>query len=135
MAFAILPATLTAEDPQSIKHGTAGEALTIGHCIRKNSVGKFVIADSEVGVEDNMDGVALNTAINNGPVAYAPPGTFLTVSGLVAGETYYLGGAADEGKVGVRADAVLGTHFATIAGVTYSATRFRVLGWNTDVQL
>lgn len=134
MAFGRMT-TPVAEDPQSIKHGIAGEVITHGDCVRINTAGAIVIADSEVAAEDNMVGVALNSAVVGGPVGYAPPNTFVTTSGLTAGETYFLGGAADQGEIGLRADAVLGTHFATVAGASYSATRFRILGWNTDVQL
>lgn len=136
MAFAALPSTIVAEDLQSVKIGpAAAEAITAGYVIRLTSTNTIMIADSEAAGEDDVLGVALATVAVGQQVPYAPPGTFVIVSGLTAGETYFLGGAADQGKVGVRADAVAGTHFATMVGVSYSATRFRVLGWNTDVQL
>lgn len=136
MAFAFLPSTITAEDASSVKlGGPAAEAITAGYVIRRTSTNTIVIANSEVASEDDILGVAVVTAAVGQPVYYVPPGSFVVVSGLTAGETYFLGGGADEGKVGLRADAVTGTHFASIVGISYSATRLRVLGWNTDVQL
>src|SRR3990170_2150795 len=101
MAFAFLPATIVAEDPQSVKQGpNAGEAITAGYVIRKTTTNLSMISDAEVAAEDDVLGVAVVTAAVGQPVMYVPPGSFVVVSGLTPGETYFLGGAADQGKVG-----------------------------------
>lgn len=133
MAFALLPATLTllSGQPRSIQ---SGEAFAAGAAVRIDSTGRLVKVDSEVLATSDMAGIALSESnAANQWVTYAPPGCKLTVSGLVAGESYWCGGSGDAGEVGLRADAVTGTHYGTLAGVTHSTTIFEVLGIKTGV--
>ncbi len=136
MAFAALPTTLVPEDTTAVKSALTAEAVTAGFVIRKNAAGTLAIADSEVAAEDDVEGIALVSALAAGqPLTYAPIGSVVTVSGLTPGQTYYLGGSADQGEVGLFADATTGTHFATVVGVALSATRLQIVGIKTDVQL
>ncbi len=135
MAFAFLPSTTKVFSGQ-IRTAKASGVLAAGTVVRLDANGKLAATNAEVLGESDVAGVLISEAnAADQDVTYAPPGTKLTTSGLTGGETYYVGGTADAGKVSVRADAVTGTHFATIAGVAHSATLFEVLGIKTGFQL
>lgn len=123
MAYAALTTSIVIEDNSLIRTAVASEAIVAGACVRKGNTGRFEVADSNAVGTSSCDGVALSGCPANGTFTYAPPGAVVTVSGLTPGETYFLGGGADEGKVGVRADVVTGTDYATVIGLTLSATR------------
>jgi hypothetical protein len=135
MAFALLTSSLTLLSGQPTGAQAAG-VLAAGTAVRIDSTGKLAATNAEVLGESDCHGILLSEAnAANQWVQYAKPGCKLTVSGLTGGETYYCGGSGDAGEVGVRADAVTGTHFATIAGIAHSATVFEVVGIKTGFQL
>lgn len=135
MAFAFITSSVVLLSGQP-SFAQSGETFAPGSVLRLDSTGKLVKTDAEVLATSDVVGVALGESnAANQWIAYAGKGCKLTVSGLTGGESYYVGGSADAGKVGVRADAVTGTHFASIAGIAHSATVFEVLGIKTGFQL
>lgn len=136
MAFAILTAPISIEDPTLIKYGKTAEAITQGHVVRLTTTNTLEIANSAAANTADMVGVALQTvtAINQ-YVGYAPPGAVITTSGLTAGQSYLLGNAADEGKVGLFSDVDTANAYGTLVGLALSATRLLIIGRATGVAL
>lgn len=133
MAFAFLTSSVVLASGQP-RFAQSGETFAAGSALRIDSTGKLVKVDSEVLATSDFAGIALaESNAANQWVSYAPPGCLLTVSGLTAGEVYWCGGSADAGKVGLRSDAVTGTHYGTVAGVTFGTTSLYVLGIKTGV--
>jgi hypothetical protein len=136
MAFALLPATGYSESGRT-KFGVATETMASGTAIRHTTGDKIEKANSEGAATDECDGILITDAnVIGQQCLYVGKGDVVAgLSGLTPGTVYYLGGASDEGEVGLAADAATGTHFATLAGVALSASRFLVLGIHTNVQL
>lgn len=135
MAFALLTSSVKVFSGQ-IRTAKAVGVLAAGTVVRIDANGKLAATDAEVLANSDVAGILISEAnAADQDVTYAPIGCKLTVSGLTGGETYYAGGSGDAGEVGLRADAVTSTHFATIVGVAHSATLFEVVGIKTGFQL
>jgi len=137
MAFAALPNTLTPTGGLiNTETRLCSEAIAAGLVVRQLANGTVEIANAVAANTADMAGVAVNaTNAANQPITYARPGSVLTVSGLSAGESYYLGEGATEGQVGLFADAATANAFATIVGLALSTTSLYVIGRETGVSV
>ncbi len=137
MAYAALPVTLTSTGGLiNVETRLCSEAIAAGLAVRKLANGKVEIANSDGATTDDMAGIAIcETNAANQPCVYARPGSVLTVSGLVAGTTYYLGGGANEGQTGLFTDVQTSNYFATAMVLALSATSAYVLGNATGVSV
>ncbi len=134
MAYAVLTGVVFSQESQ-IDHGIAAEAISIGQVVRRTSAGLIEVANAAAALTADMVGVALQTVTAGNPIQYAKPGAVLTVSGLTKGVAYYLGGGADEGKVGLFTDADTANVFATLVGLARSATQFQIIGIYSGAEL
>jgi len=137
MVFAALPATLTPSGGLiNVETRLCSEAIVAGLVVRKLANGNVEIANAVAAATADMVGIAVNeTNAANQPITFARPGSVLTVSGLTAGESYYLGEGATEGQVGLFADAATANAFATLVGIALSATSLYIVGRETGVSV
>jgi len=136
MAFAAMATTLKVSgiSTTGLIQGISTEAIDAGHSVRLVSgSNRYEIANSDATGTADMAGVALNSTLGaDQPVFIAPPGfTLTTLSGLVAGTAYFLGGAADQGDIGLFADLATPNYFTTIVGIALTTTTFYIIGYAT----
>lgn len=105
--------------------GVAGEAITAGEVLLKNSSNEMVLADADDVSLDEVYGIALNDAASGQPIVYAKPGSDITIGAtLTAGTAYFL--SATAGAICPHADLVTDDRviFLGIA-ISTSVLRFR----------
>lgn len=117
--------------------GTAGEAIDAGEVVALVG-GSLMLADANGGTGATADlrkpvGIALNSAAAGQPVAYAKPGSFVTLSAVMtAGTDYWLSG--NPGKIAPRADVAAGMT-PVLVGVAQSTTTLKVVLLNAGVEI
>jgi hypothetical protein len=90
-----------------VEHGTAGETITAGHAVYKDTTtGKYIKADanSATAAARQARGIALNGASDGQPLTIQKSGDITLGAVLVAGTDYYLsdtpGGVAPRADIG-----------------------------------
>lgn len=110
----ITPTAVIAGANASIGHGTAGAAITAGQLLYKSSAtNRHVLADADGVTAEarHPTGLALHGAATGQPIAYAKPGSDVTIGAtLTPGEAYYLsstpGGLCLKADVGTGEESV-----------------------------
>lgn len=109
--LSLTAANVIAQSGASIENGTAGETITAGQVISRDSTGKFLKSDSDAVGLKSPRGIALNGAALNQPLAIIKAGDLALGAVLTAGITYYLsntpGGICPVADVGSGEDVVL----------------------------
>lgn len=106
----------------SVDRGTAGETITAGKVVYLNeSTNKYMLADSNSATvaARSPDGIALNGASTNQPVAVVQGGPVTIGATLTAGVAYYL--SDTPGGICPVADVGSG-EYATVIGIATSAS-------------
>lgn len=113
--------------------GVAGEAITAGKAVYKAASGKWMLADADSATAAAQDatGIALTGSSLNQPIVVLRQGEVTIGGTLVAGDPYFLSGAA---AGGICPHDDLGTGEKVVQlGVAKSATVLDVLIQNTGV--
>ncbi|MBR1193235.1 hypothetical protein [Bradyrhizobium sp. AUGA SZCCT0160] len=108
------------------EQGTAGETITAGQALYKDSTGNWMKADADSAVAAARDAkaIALCGASANQPITVQRSGE-ITLGGMTAGVTYYLSGAT-AGGIAPIADVGTGEYFDVI-GIAKSTTVMKLL--------
>jgi hypothetical protein len=127
--LSVTAANVVAGSGATVERGTAGATITAGQVVYQDPVsGKFLLADSNsaTAAVRAPDGIALNGASLNQPLAVHTGGPVTIGATLVAGTTYTL----SETPGGLQPTADLGSgEYPSIIGMATSTT---VL--NVDIQ-
>ena len=124
----ITPASVVAGNDASIDLGAiAGETITAGKAVYQNlTTGKWMLADNNAATPPEAkspQGIALNGASLNQPLAVQRGGDIVIGATLVPGDSYYLGDTP--GGICPRADILTGES-VTIMGIARNATTLRI---------
>jgi hypothetical protein len=114
-----------------IAHGIAGATITAGDVVYADASDNYEIKPAiatNAAQADSVVGIALNDASADQPVAYATAGDVTFNSGaFVVGAVYVLSGENDGGIAPTAdLDSSSNTNYATILGVSTSATNLRL---------
>jgi hypothetical protein len=116
-----------------VLHGTAGATITAGQAIcRDATTGKMVLSDADGTNIKRCDGIALNGAAADQPIAYQRAGDVTLGSVLTAGQAIYL--APTAGGIGPLAD-VAGGDDVVLIGIAKSASVLKIAIVNPGVTL
>lgn len=118
-----------------IKHGYAGEAITAGQAIYKSATDGLIYlgdADSATDAVQDCDGIAVNSAAANQPVAYQESGQIDIGGTVTVGEIYVLSGTA--GGVAPEGDLATGDK-VVIIGVGVTSTDILLGLFNSGVEV
>lgn len=122
----ITAANVVADSDATIEWGTAGEAITAGQVVyRDSTTAKYMKADNNSATAEAKvpRGVALNGAAANQPLAICTRGSVTIGATLSGGVAYYLSDTAG----GICPVADLGTgETATILGISTSTTKLKI---------
>ncbi|GGO89031.1 hypothetical protein GCM10011348_45830 [Marinobacterium nitratireducens] len=117
--------------------GTAGEAITAGDVLALSG-GSLVLADANGGTGAanalrKPVGIALNDAAAGQPVAYATPGSMVTLGAvLTAGTAYYLSGTP--GGIAPVADVAAGMT-PIVVGIAFSTSQLKISMLSSGVEI
>jgi hypothetical protein len=113
-----------------IAHGIAGATIAAGKVVYADASDNYEIKPAiatNATQADSVVGIALNDASADQPVAYATAGDVTFNSAFTVGAVYVLSGA-NAGGIAPSADldSSSNTNYATILGVSTSATNLRL---------
>jgi len=94
--ISITAANVVAGSNATKESGTAGETITAGQMVYKDSTGKYMKADNDSATAEARQarGVALHGASNNQPLTIQKAGDVTIGGTLTAGTAYYLSDTA-----------------------------------------
>lgn len=109
-------ANVLASSTASTTEGIAGEAITAGQPVYKDSsTGKLLLADANVLAKINVIGIALHGAALNQPLKYVTKDAQLTLGGTIAaGDMIIL--SATPGGICPVADLASSSYLVTLGG-------------------
>lgn len=127
MAFAALSTSLKIANEAQQRRVVLGETAPAGAVFRKGTGDAAFITDTDTVGEAIAHGVLLNGGEAGQWVNYAPDGAVLTnLAGLTRGQTYYGGGGADEGKVGLFSDVDTANYFGVLVGIALTTSSLKL---------
>lgn len=113
--LSITPANVVWIGGTAMKNGTAGGTVAQGEVLYKDTSDSnhLKLADASAAASAVVEGIALNSAEDGQPVAYAPDGAQINVGGsTVAGTNYVL--SATAGGIAPEADILQGEYVSTL---------------------
>ena len=132
-AASVLPTANT-----QIAYGTTFEAITAGQPVYADSANSYKLRVAGNGsiAASEVVGIALNSAAAGQPLAYATGGDLTVASSpaLVLGTVYALGNGAGTVSPAGDLEGSSATRYATILGVTTTATNLRLAIAFSDVK-
>lgn len=133
--IAVTASTVLAVSGANTSSGTAGEALTAGEPLYKDTAdsNKLKAAKADAEATAVFEGIALHAAASGQPVAYIKSGdmTMTTAPAMTVGQIYVISANA-AGAIAPIGD-LASTEYPSILGVATSGTALTLNPWTTGV--
>ena len=122
--LSITAGNVVAATGSSVVPGTAGEAITAGQVVYKNtSTGKYMLADVDDSEKYAAEGIALNGASNGQPLDVCSSSSDLDIGATLTVGTVYVLSA--DGAISPAADLTTGD-YAVVIGVATATDSLKV---------